>query len=185
MVHRATIHWERQNADFTDNRYSRAHRWSFDGGVEVRASASPGVVPIPYADPAAVDPEEAFVAALASCHMLFFLAVCAKKGYVVNEYRDRALGLLGRNDDGHLAMVEITLRPHVTFEGPAPDAATMSAMHRETQTGCFLRNSVRTRIVCDPVLPGEDEAETVVRHPVIASRRARSAAGTILVADRE
>src|SRR5512134_3111042 len=103
-VHQASVIWERaESAKFVDNRYSRAHRWEFDGGAVVPASSSPAVVPVPLSDPAGVDPEEAFVAALASCHMLFFLSFAAKRGIVVESYRDEAVGVMGKNAEGRLA----------------------------------------------------------------------------------
>src|SRR5262249_33625994 len=121
----ATILWQREGATFTDNRYSRGHRWLFDGGGELPASSSPNVVPLPMSLPAAVDPEEAFVAALASCHMLSFLYIAAKRGFVVEEYRDEAVGDLAKNEAGKLAMTVVTLHPAITFGGerqPSPAA---------------------------------------------------------------
>src|SRR5512147_586110 len=105
-LYTAVIAWERSGAVFTDNRYSRGHRWNFDGGVEVPASASPHVVPLPLSVAAAVDPEEAFVAALASCHMLWFLSIAARQGIVVERYRDEAIGVMAKNAQGRLAMTE-------------------------------------------------------------------------------
>ncbi|WHI50124.1 OsmC family protein [Microbulbifer sp. MLAF003] len=111
----STVVWQRDNQIFTDNQYSRAHIWQFDGGLSVPASSSPHVVPIPYSVAENVDPEEAFVAALSSCHMLFFLAIAAKRGFVVDEYRDEAVGLMDTNKEGKLAMTKVTLRPLVRF----------------------------------------------------------------------
>lgn len=148
----ATIGWDRAGAVFTDNRYSRAHRWSFDGGIEVPASASPQVVPLPQSLAEAVDPEEAFVASLASCHLLWFLSIAAKRGFVVERYRDEASGILARNADGKFAMTEVTLRPHVVFAGerrPAPDE--YAALHHEAHEQCFIANSVRSVVHCEPV----------------------------------
>src|SRR5512134_3144101 len=111
-VHQASVIWERaEGAKFVDNRYSRAHRWEFDGGAEVPASSSPHVVPVPLSDPAGVDPEEAFVASLSSCHMLWFLAIAAKRGFVVENYEDEAEGTMGTNDVGRTAMTRVILRP--------------------------------------------------------------------------
>ena len=104
----AIITWERHGARFTDNKYSRGHRWYFDGGVEVPASASPHVVPAPFSVTSAVDPEEAFVAALASCHMLWFLSITARQGFVVERYRDEAIGVMAQNKDGMLAITHVT-----------------------------------------------------------------------------
>ena len=148
----ATISWERGGARFTDNRYSRAHRWHFDGGIEIPASASPHVVPLPLSLAEAVDPEEAFVASLASCHMLWFLSIAAKQGFVVETYRDEATGLMGKNADGRLAMITVALRPSVTFVGDArPSAVQHEAMHRDAHELCFIANSVTTNVQCEPV----------------------------------
>ena len=148
----AVITWERNGAAFTDNRYSRGHRWSFDGGVEVPASSSPHVVPLPLSVAAAVDPEEAFVASLASCHMLSFLYVAAKQGFLVERYRDEAVGTLAKNADGKLAMTQVTLRPAVAF-APAkrPSAAQHEAMHHQAHDLCFIAASVKTDVRCEAV----------------------------------
>src|SRR6188474_3388298 len=113
--HTATVAWSRFDAAFTDNRYSRAHRWMFDGGATIPASSSPHVVPVPMSDPMGVDPEEAFVASLSSCHMLWFLSIAAKRGYVVESYVDEAQGVMAKNGDGKLAMTAVVLRPQVSF----------------------------------------------------------------------
>lgn len=148
----ATISWERGGARFTDNRYSRAHRWHFDGGIEIPASASPQVIPLPLSLAEAVDPEEAFVASLASCHMLWFLSIAAKQGFVVETYRDEATGLIGKNADGKLAMTEVALRPRVTFVVDArPSPEQHEAMHHEAHELCFIANSVTTNVRCEPV----------------------------------
>lgn len=148
--HIATISWERNGAAFTDNRYSRGHSWSFDGGIEVRASASPHVVPLPLSIREAVDPEEAFVASLASCHMLWFLFFAAKQGFVVESYRDEATGVIARNADGKLAMTEVVLRPKVTFTGDKrPSAGEHEAMHHKAHRECFIANSVKTDVRCE------------------------------------
>lgn len=115
--HEAVIVWGREGAPFTDNRYSRAHRWLFDGGVEVPASSSPQVVPLPLSEAAAVDPEEAFVASLASCHMLWFLSIAAGRGFLVESYRDQAVRAMGKDESGRLAMTRVTLRPEARFGG--------------------------------------------------------------------
>lgn len=139
---------------FVDSRYSRGHYWEFDGGVRVSASSSPHVVPLPYSVAAAVDPEEAFVAALSSCHMLWFLSLAAERGYVVDGYRDAAIGRMGRDAAGKLAMLEVTLRPAVTFAGPqAPSAVDLAALHEAAHAECFLAHSVKTQIRCEPVSP--------------------------------
>ena len=151
--HRATITWERGGAVFVDNRYSRAHRWEFDGGAEVAASSSTHVVPAPYSVESAVDPEEAFVASLSSCHMLWFLSLAAKQGFVVDQYRDAAVGVLGPDADGRLAVLEVTLRPAVRVSGGAqPDRDQLAALHHAAHANCFIANSVKTRIHCVPAL---------------------------------
>jgi len=148
----AVVTWERNGARFTDNRYSRAHRWSFDGGIEVPASASPNVVPVPQSVAAAVDPEEAFVAALASCHMLWFLSIAAKRGFLVESYRDKATGVMAKNADGRLAMTQVTLRPEVVFAADRrPPPAEYAAMHHEAHEECFIACSVKTDVRCEPV----------------------------------
>jgi organic hydroperoxide reductase OsmC/OhrA len=151
--HTAGIEWSRDGHPFVDNRYSRAHRWSFDGGVVVPASSSPAVVPLPMSSAQAVDPEEAFVASLAACHMLWFLSLAARHAYCVDGYEDDAVGEMGRDETGALAMVRVTLRPRVRFGGAnVPDAATHEELHHQAHARCFLANSVKTVIECRPEL---------------------------------
>ena len=151
--HTCTVAWERGSADFVDRRYSRAHTWTFDGGAVVRGSPSPHIVPPPGSDPAAVDPEEAFVASLSSCHMLWFLDLAARRGYRIDRYVDHAVGTMGRNAAGKLAMTRVVLRPAVTFgPGPQPDAGSFNALHHEAHAQCFIANSVTTDVVCEPVV---------------------------------
>jgi organic hydroperoxide reductase OsmC/OhrA len=148
--HMATILWQRQDADFAADRYSRAHRWSFDGGAEILASSSPAVVPLPLSDAAAVDPEEAFVASLSSCHMLWFLSIARKRGFLVDRYLDRASGRMGRNAHGRIAMLEVILRPEVHFSGERqPDAAELDALHHAAHESCFIASSVLTEVRCE------------------------------------
>jgi organic hydroperoxide reductase OsmC/OhrA len=147
-AHTAQIDWQRGDAAFTDRRYPRAHRWSFDGGAVVPASSSPHVVRVPFSDPAGVDPEEAFVAALASCHMLWFLDLAAQAGHVVDRYTDEARGFMATRDDGREWVARVELRPRTTFVGPAPDAAALQALHHRAHEACFLANSVRTEVCC-------------------------------------
>lgn len=152
--YRAEVLWERGDQDFRSGRYSRRHRLRFDGGAEVAGSSSPHVVPLPWSDPAAVDPEEAFVAALSSCHMLWFLSIAARQGYVVDQYRDAAIGEMRRNARGKIAMTRVVLRPAVRFAGERqPDRAALDALHHEAHAECFIANSVLTEVVCEPV-PG-------------------------------
>ena len=152
---RASIHWARGSAPFTDNRYSRGHSWRFDGGVEVPASSSPQVVRLPMSVEAAVDPEEALVAALSSCHMLFFLSLAAGRGWRVDEYRDDAAGVMGRNAAGRTAMVRVTLRPRATFSGePLPSRADILGLHHKAHEECYIANSVTTEVRCEPLIDG-------------------------------
>ena len=153
----AEIAWDRNGEAFTDNRYSRVHRWSFDGGIEVRASSSPHVVPLPLSAADAVDPEEAFVASLSSCHMLWFLSLAARKGFVVEAYRDRADGVMERNAAGRQAITVVTLRPEVRFGGDRqPDRAAQDALHHQAHDLCFIANSVTTDVRCEPVFPPDE-----------------------------
>ena len=147
----ATVAWQRAgDAKFTDNRYSRAHQWSFDGGAVVPASSSPHVVPVPLSDAAAVDPEEAFVASLSACHMLFFLFHAAKKGYVIERYEDAALGTMGKNAEGRTAMLKVVLRPRIQWGGSKrPSAEELDAMHHQSHLDCFIANSVRTEVTIE------------------------------------
>ncbi|MEO8305691.1 MAG: OsmC family protein [Betaproteobacteria bacterium] len=148
----ATIRWERGGAQFVDAKYNRGHTWSFDGGVEVPASSSPSVVPVPYSEARAVDPEEAFVAALSSCHMLWFLSIAAKRGFCVDSYVDDAIGVMGRNALGKLAITEVALRPRITFAGDGPPTEEeIVAMHHKAHAECFIANSVTTAVRCEPV----------------------------------
>jgi len=146
-LHTAEVHWERHDAVFTDKRYSRAHRWSFDGGVVVPASSSPHAVPLPYSEPANVDPEEAYVAALSSCHMLTFLWLASRQGFVVDSYTDAAEGTMAVNDAGKEAVTRVTLRPRIVFSGTRqPTEAELDALHHQAHEECYLANSVKTAI---------------------------------------
>ena len=146
IQHAATVRWHRDpDADFVRNRYSRAHEWRFDGGAVVPASASPSVVRAPWSDPAGVDPEEGFVAAIASCHMLWFLSIAAAKGYVVDRYEDEAVGTMGKNAAGKEWVAEVVLRPRIVFGGERkPDAAALEALHHEAHAECFIASSVKS-----------------------------------------
>jgi organic hydroperoxide reductase OsmC/OhrA len=147
----ATVKWSRNGEVFTDNKYSRGHNWSFDGGLTVRASASPQVVPR-FSDPKGVDPEEAFVASLSSCHMLFFLSFAAAKKFTVDSYVDEATGTVAKNAQGKLAMVEVVLRPKVTFSGAhLPSADDLRELHHRAHDECFIANSVKTNVRCEPI----------------------------------
>ena len=150
-VHTALIRWNAGGADFLGKRYSRAHTWTFDGGAVVPGSSSPLVVPLPMSDARAVDPEEAFVAALASCHMLWFLDLASRAGFAVERYEDAAEGHMGRNADGKLVVDVVTLRPRTRVAGArVPDTAELAALHHRAHEECFLANSVRCEIRCEP-----------------------------------
>lgn len=147
----ATVLWERGEGEvFTDNRYSRGHTWVFDGGLSLRASSSPDVVPR-YSDPAGVDPEEAFVASLSSCHMLTFLHLAAKAGFTVDRYEDVAEGIMDKNDAGRFWVARVTLRPRVIWgSGRALERAEVEHLHHRAHEECFIANSVRTDVRCEP-----------------------------------
>jgi len=144
----AKVTWSRQASEkFVDNKYNRAHEWAFDGGVTVRASSSPSVVPLPLSAADAVDPEEALVASASSCHMLYFLFFAAKRGFVVDRYEDEAFGVLEKNAAGKMFMSKITLRPHVTFSGDkTPSADEMQAMHHSAHEECFIAQSLKSEM---------------------------------------
>ena len=149
----ATINWKKQQAEtFVDNKYSRAHLWEFDGGEIVQASSSPHVVPVPYSVEANVDPEEAFIASLSSCHMLFFLSIAAKRMYVVESYIDKAYGVMQLNEKGKMAMTDVTLVPQIIFSGDRkPSQIQIGKMHHQAHEQCFIANSVKAEIVTEIV----------------------------------
>jgi len=153
--HTAVVVWERDGALFTDHRYSRGHRWRFDGGIEVPASSSPLSVPVPLSVAEAVDPEEAFVASLSSCHMLWFLSIAARRGFLIERYRDEAVGVMATDAEGRTAMTVVTLRPDAALAGERmPSREELDAMHHEAHERCFIANSVRTEVRCEPVVGG-------------------------------
>ena len=149
----AEVLWQRAAHEaFVDNRYSRRHLLRFDGGLEVPGSSSPLVVPLPLSDTAAVDPEEAFVAALSSCHMLWFLSLAATAGHRVDRYRDQAVGVMSRNASGRLWISTVTLRPEVQFGADPPaNADALRQLHQRAHAECFIANSVRSDVRCEPV----------------------------------
>jgi organic hydroperoxide reductase OsmC/OhrA len=153
-IYTAEVEWLRGEQDFASMRYSRRHTLRFDGGAELAGSSSPHVVPLPLSDAAAVDPEEMFVAALASCHMLFFLSIAAARGHSVDRYLDSASGVMAKRPDGRVAMSQVTLRPAVVFGqgAPQPDHAEVAAMHHQAHVQCYIANSVTTEVVCEPVI---------------------------------
>ncbi len=145
--HTATIEWRRETPDFSYETYNREHDWSFDAGVTVRASANPSYL----GAESYVDPEEAFVASLSSCHMLTFLALAAKKRYVVDDYLDHAVGILDKDAGGKLAMTKVTLRPRVAFSGEKmPTPEEVRQLHDRAHHNCFIANSVKTEVVVEP-----------------------------------
>jgi len=150
MAHqyRATVKWTRDGSAFTDQRYSRGHTWRFDGGIEVPASSSPLSVRLPYSVAEAVDPEEAFVAAVSSCHMLTFLYVAAKQGFVVDEYADDAVGEMSKNEGGKLWVSKVTLAPAITFSGARrPSPEQLDELHHLAHEECYIANSVKSEVV--------------------------------------
>lgn len=144
--------WERKDASFLDNRYSRRHVLRFDGGLEVPGSSSPSVVPLPMSDASALDPEEAFVSSLSSCHMLWFLTMAVKRKFCVDRYFDAATGVMEKNAEGKVAMTVVTLHPAVTFSGERrPTRAELDKMHHDAHEACFIASSVKTDVRCEPV----------------------------------
>ena len=149
-IHTATVRWAASpGKDYAKGQYSRAHSWHFDGGAVVRASASPTIVPAPWSDAAAVDPEEAFVASLASCHMLFFLDFARRAGAVVSAYEDAADAVMGKGEDGKVRITKVTLRPRIAFADEAPDAAVLDGLHHQAHEACFIANSVTCEVVVE------------------------------------
>jgi organic hydroperoxide reductase OsmC/OhrA len=152
VSHGARIIWERGDAVFTDNRYSRKHRIEFDGGAVIPGSSSPTVVRAPYSDPAAIDPEEQFIASISSCHMLWFLSIAAKHKFRVDRYEDDAEGVMEKNAEGKVAITKVTLRPRVAFSGDKiPTAEEIDHLHHEAHEECFIASSVKTEIRVEPV----------------------------------
>lgn len=150
----AAIRWKLNNpSDFLKGRYSRGHIWSFDGGVEVVASSSPHVVPLPMSIEKAVDPEESFVASAASCHMLWFLSIAAQKGFIVESYSDNASGIMRKNSEGKISITSIRLCPKTKFsDEKRPTLAELKSLHRAAHESCFIANSIKSEIHCKPEL---------------------------------
>jgi organic hydroperoxide reductase OsmC/OhrA len=144
--YRATVAWRRGEGEFPKGRYSRGHSWRFDGGIEVPASASPLVVPKPFAVEAAVDPEEAFVASLSACHMLTFLDLARRAGFVIDAYEDEAEGVMERNAAGKLWISRVRLRPRITWSGKEPSQEELDRLHHSAHEECFIANSVKTDV---------------------------------------
>jgi organic hydroperoxide reductase OsmC/OhrA len=154
MAHeyKATVSWKRPEGEaFTDLKFSRGHQWSFDGGITLPASSSPLSVRLPFSKADAVDPEEALVAALSSCHMLTFLYFAAKGGYVVDSYVDDAVGVMSKNERGKLFVSKTTLRPRIAFSGAKqPSSAELDQLHHHAHEDCYIANSVLTEVVIEP-----------------------------------
>ena len=145
-VYSAKVIWHCDDSDFIKRRYSREHQWQFDGGICLPASASPHVVPLPMSSEAAVDPEEAFVAALSSCHMMFFLDFASREKISVVSYSDQAQGVMEKNEHGKIAMTRVTLNPQVVYQGEIPAKNILNDLHHRAHESCFLANSVTTQI---------------------------------------
>ncbi len=146
--HIATIQWSLDDGDFLKGRYSREHTWTFDGGITVQGSPSPSVVPVPFSNPDAIDPEEAFVAAIASCHMLTFLYIASKAGYVVTSYVDHAVGTMAKNDTGAMWVNRVELSPVIIYNSDnIPSAEEIADLHHRAHEECFIANSVKTEII--------------------------------------
>ena len=145
--YRATVEWSRVAVD---GGYSRAHRWRFDGGADVPASASPQILKPPLSDPAGVDPEEALVASASSCHMLFFLALADKAGFIVSTYRDEAVGVMEKDARGRYSITRIRLRPAIEFEGVPPSDEELDRLHHDAHEHCYIANSIRSEISVEP-----------------------------------
>ena len=149
----ACIKWDRGEQNFQDNTYSRAHTWNFDGGLSVPASSSPHVVPVPMSVEYNVDPEEAFIAALSSCHMLFFLSISAARGFTVDSYVDHAWGVMEKDKQGIVSVTRVELHPRHDFSGESPAATIIHEMHEQAHAKCFIANSVKSDI---SIILGED-----------------------------
>jgi len=145
--YKATIKWSRNSPDFLKGKYSREHTWTFDGGVTVPATSSQHVVPVPYSNPANVDPEEAFVASLSSCHMLTFLFLAQKQGFQIDSYEDEAVGVVTKNEAGKMWVSAVTLNPKIAFSGDKlPSAEDQERLHHGAHDNCFIANSVKTDV---------------------------------------
>jgi organic hydroperoxide reductase OsmC/OhrA len=144
--HRVNVRWQHTQGDFRAGTYSREHRWTFDGGAVVPASPSPYVIRQPLSNPAFVDPEEAFIASIASCHMLTFLHLAQQRGFVVTSYEDDAVGVLTKNERRVSWVSSVVLSPRVLYEGHVPSAKELATLHDDSHRECFIANSVKTEI---------------------------------------
>lgn len=155
-TYHATIRWARGDDPFANQKYSRGHRWEFDEGLTVPASAAPHAVRAPWSVAAAVDPEEALVAAVSSCHMLFFLAYVSRDGFIAEHYEDAATGEMGKNAEGKVAILSVALHPRLTISGPMPTAEQFAAWHQAAHEECYIANSIRGTVTVEPVLLGAE-----------------------------
>ena len=148
--HKAIIRWSRNGPDFLKGKYSREHSWTFDGGLTVPASPSPSIVPAPWSNAASVDPEEAFVASISSCHMLVFVWLASREGFVCNSYEDEAVGVMTKNERGVPWVSAVTLRPRLAWSGEKlPTPADLDRLHHAAHEQCFIANSVKTAITVE------------------------------------
>ena len=146
--HRAIVSWKRTSPDFLKGKYSREHTWTFDGGATIPASPSPSVVPVPYSNPAHVDPEEAYVAAISSCHMLTYLYLASQKGFQVDGYHDEAVGVMAKNERGVLWVSLVTLHPQIAYSGDKlPTPSDEEELHHKSDEQCFIANSIKTEVI--------------------------------------
>ena len=146
----STVAWKREGPDFKQQRYSRAHEWRFDGGAVVRGSSSPHAVPVPWSDPAGVDPEEAFAASVSSCHMLWFLSIAAGRGFVVDRYEDEAVAVMTDIAPRRQAITQVTLRPAIVFSGDKlPAEGDVAALHHAAHDHCYIANSIKAEVKVD------------------------------------
>ncbi len=148
--HKATIRWKRESPDFLKGKYSREHTWTFDGGMTIPASPSPSVVPVPYSNPAHVDPEEAYVAAVSSCHMLTYLYLAGRSGFTVDNYDDQAVGVMTKNEKGSQWISSIMLRPQIIYSGEKlPSPTEEKELHHKAHEQCFIANSIKTNVMVE------------------------------------
>jgi organic hydroperoxide reductase OsmC/OhrA len=152
--HKATISWKRTSEDFLKGKYSREHTWTFDGGAVVPASPSPAVVPVPYSNPAHVDPEEAYVASISSCHMLTFLYIAGRQGFQIDRYNDEAVGTMTQNERKVPWVSKVTLNPRIEYSGAKrPTPAEEEHLHHQAHEQCFIANSIKTEVVVKSINP--------------------------------
>lgn len=149
--YKATIKWARNSPDFLKGKYSREHTWTFDGGVIVPASSSPSVVPVPFSNPSCVDPEEAFIASLSSCHMLVYLFLAQRQGFQVDSYEDEVTGVVTKGETGAMWVSKVTLHPKITYSGEKlPSPTDEEHLHEMAHKQCFIANSVKTEVTVQP-----------------------------------